>query len=573
MKKKSHLQILVFVAFSFATTSCIPSGKAYAQEALNQGASLLDNKNCEGALPYLIKAVAASPKSEKANLYLGNAYLCLGKLDSAQIYFAKTIGINDESAPAYYGLGQVFFQKSDFADALKNLQSALGYDPKDFDYVITLGRVYLAADSLDMAMQAFYKAKDMNDKDSRAYEGIGDVYRRQNIFDPAIENYKSAITLDSMNMPVRLKLANTYMQNNNGGDAFEEFAKISKLAPDNRDAQLQAGELLYINKHYKEAFPFLEKYHELVPGNDKELAHLCETAIKGGLYPEAIKYNLQYLAKYPNSVDSKKNLGAAYYFEKKYSDSFNAFKSLPIDSLAVNELVRYGMSANAVHDTDLAIDALTRAVKKDSTLSYLENILGGILFADKKYDDAIIHFRKHLSMDSTDAGAWLNMGLCYFIVKDYPNAIISMHAVMALKPNNAQGQLWLARSYLLADSLQETEEAYEDVIKIEKDDTSGDKPQVLNEAYRQKGYCNVINGARLQKDNPDEAKRYYVDALPSLLEALKYDSKDLKAHSLLAQDYALLSKMDDACRELKTVLRANPKDEQMLKLQKSLGCE
>jgi tetratricopeptide (TPR) repeat protein len=571
--KKLLLHVLSVLAICFATSIWIPPGKAFAQDALSQGAGLLNNKDCAGALPYLVKAVAASPKSEKANLYLGNAYLCLGKLDSAQIYLAKTVEINSESAPAYYGLGQVFFQKEEYADALKSLQSALSYNSKDANYVITLGQVYLAADSLDMAMQAFYKAKDMNDKDPRAYEGIGDVYRRQNIFDPAIENYKSAIALDSMDISVRLKLANTYMQNNNGGEAFEEFSKISKVAPDNPDAQLQAGELLYINKHYKEAFPFLEKYHQLVTGNDKELAHLCECAIKGGLYPEAIKYNQEYLAKYPNSVDSKKNLGAAYYFEKKYSDSYNAFKSLPVDSLAVNDLVRYGMSANAVHDTNAAIDALTRAVKKDTTLSYLENILAGILFADKKYDDAIIHFRKHLSMDSTDAGAWLNMGLCYFIVKDYPNAIASLHAVMALKRDNTQGQLWLARSYLLADSLQETEDAYDAVIKIVKDDTSGDKPQVLNEAYRQKGYCNVIKGARLQKDNPDGAKRYYADALPSLLEALKYDPKDIKTHSLLAQDYALLSKMDDACREVKNVLKSNPKDEQMLKLQKSLGCE
>lgn len=564
--KKLNLFVLAILLTCFG-------GRAFAQDQLNQGINLLNNKDCAGALPYLLKAVAADPKSEKANLYLGDAYLCLGKLDSAQMFYAKAVERDDESAPAYYGLGRVYEQENKYIDALKNLQSAINYNPKNIDYVLSLGQVYLDADSMDLAMQAFYKAKDMNDKDPRSFEGIGDVYRKQKIYDPAIEDYKSAIALDSMNIPVHLKLANTYMQNNNGVEAFEEFSSISKLAPDNADAQFQAGELLYINKRYKDAFQFLEKYHQLVPNNDKVLAQLGESAFKGQFYPEAIKYSQEYLAKYPNSVDAKKNLGAAYYFEKKYSDSYNTFKSMPIDSLTVNDLVRFGMSANAVHDTDVAINALTSAVGKDSTLSSLENMLAGILFADKKYDDAITHFRKHLSTEPNDAGAELNMGLCYFIIKDYSNAIAALRAMTVLKPDNIQGRLWLARTYLLADSLDEAEDAYDSVIQIAKGDTSADNLQTLTESYRQKGYCGVINGAKLQKDKPDQAKRYYNDALPSLLEALKYDSKDLKTHSLLAQCYALLGMWDDACRESKTVLKSNPKDEQMLKLQKSFTCE
>jgi tetratricopeptide (TPR) repeat protein len=564
--KKTHLLVLIIIISNFAAA-------AFAQDPLSQGKSLLDKKDCAGALPYLVKAVSANPKSEKANLYLGDAYLCLGQLDSAQIFLTKAVDLDDESAPAYYGMGRVFLQKKNYAGAVKNLESAINYDSKNADYVVALGKTYLECDSLDLAMQAFYKAKDLNDKDPRAYEGIADAYRAQNIFDPAIENYKAAIALDSMSIPVRLKLANTYMQNNNGGQAFEEFAKISSLAPNNPDAQFQAGQLLYINKHYKEAFQFLEKYHQLEPNNDKVLAQLGESAFKAQLYPEAIKYSQEYISKYPNSLEAKKNLGAAYYFEKKYSDSYNTFKSLPVDSLTVTDLVRFGMSASAVHDTSGAIDALTRAVTKDTTLSAIENLLAGTLFAAKRYDDAIIHFRKHLSMDSTDAGAWLNMGLCYFIVKDYPNAIASLRTMTTLKPDNIQGQLWLARTYLLSDSLQQAEDGYETVLKIAKDDTSADSVPTLTEAYRQVGYCELFKGAKLQKDKPEEAKKYYSVSLSSLLEALKHDPKDIKTHSLLAQVYALLSKMDDACREIKYVLRASPRDEQMLKLQKSLGCE
>lgn len=566
--KKLKFLVFVILVISFA-------GRALAQDELSQGMSLLNKNDCAGALPHLLKAVSSDPKSQKANLYLGNAYLCLGKLDSAELFFSQAIKIDDESAPAFYGLGQVYLQEKKYADAIDNLKSATNYDSKNGTYVIALGRAYLSADSLDSAMKAFYKARDMNDKDPRALEGTGDVYEKQNIFDPAIENYKEALALDSLNIRIRLKLANAYMKNNDGGGAYEQFVEASEIEPNNADAQGQAGELLYINKRYREAFPFLEKYHQLVPNDDKALIHLAESALNGDSYEEAVKYYQEYLKKYPNSLVAKRALAAAYFFGKKPLDSYNAFKTIPIDSLNVKELVRYGLAADAVHDTAATIDAWSRAVKLDTTtLSPIEYRLAGSLFGAKRYDEAIAHFQRHLSLNPDDVTAELNMGLCYIVLKDFANAIVAFKRVTQLKPDYYLGYRWLALAYVYADSADQATDAYQTMIKLALADTSSDHSQELNEAYRSIAAYQLADGGRLQKaEKIDEAKKYYNGALSNLQTALKYDSKNARTHALLADAYALLGKTEEACKEIKATLKLDPKNAEMLKLQKDLSCE
>ncbi len=553
------------------------TGVTYSQDLTQQGLALLQKKDYEGAAAVLRRAVETSPRSEKANAYFGEALLYLGKLDSAEIFLKKAVDLNNEYAEAYALLGDLYVQKKDIPSAIENYKLASKYDNKNIGYVLKLGDAELQADSLDAAMASFVKATTIQEKNPRAIEGIGDVYLKQNIYSAAIDKYNEALTYDSLNVPLRLKLANTYMKNGDGANAYEQFVKASNLDPNNADAQLQAGELLYINRHYSEAIPFLQKYHELKPGDQKELLHLGIALFRSGRFHDAIETFKNYLKVEPNSIDVKKALAAAYHFEKNYEDSYKVYSSIPFDSLDAKDLVRFGLDANSIpqRDTSTVIKAWSRAVQLDTTsqLSEIEYLLGTVLFGAKDYTAAIAHFQRRLTFEPNDVAALLNMGLCYFIIQDYSHAISALRKVTELKPQNLQGQLWLARAYIYADSLEQAKDVYQNVIRVAINDTTGDHSQDLNEAYRQTALYQIITGSKLQKDRPEEAKRFYSDALPNLMTALRYDPKEPKTHALLAQDYALLGKIDDACKEIKIVLRVDPRNEQMLKLQKSLGCE
>ncbi len=570
MKKLLTLSLILILS-SFAMS-------AYAQDPLKEGMALFEKNDYNGALPLLQQAVKKDRNSKRANLYLGEVYLKLMKSDSAEVYLKKAISLDDQMAPAYYALGQIYSERKQYGDAIKNFNSAIEYDQNKEDYVITLGNTYLAMDSLDRAMQAFYKARDMDSKDPRALAGIADSYRKQNIFDTAIQYYKQALQMDSTDVKVRLDLANTYMKNNDGADAYEQFKKLTEIAPNNPQAQYQAGDLLYVNKRYKDAVPFLKRYHELKPNDNKGLYELADCAFNANMFSDAVKYFQEYLTKVPNSLDAKKSLASAYYFERQPTQSYNLYKSIPIDSMGVRDLVRYGLAARDLKDTSATIDAWTRAIKMDSTLAPIENQLAGVLFSAREYDRAIEYFRKYLALDPHDIGAKLNLGLCYIAAQHFSLAIDTLRSVAVEKPDNYLANRWLALAYSASDSMKQAVEVYDRLIKLALADTSGtNHSSDLNEAYRYKAVYNIITAAKIQKNSPDASKRLYEEAFNELQSALKYSPNDTKTHALLAQDYAYMGKIDEACKEIKRVLgsvsRGDPIHEQMIKLQKSIGCQ
>lgn len=553
--------------------------KAYAQDPLKEGMALFEKNDYTGALPLLQQAISRDRNSKRGNLYLGEVFLKLDSLDSAEVYLKKAVHLDNEMAQAYYGLGQVYAMQKKYPEAIKNYNSAINYNQNDEDYVISLGEAYVAADSMDQAMQAFYKANDMNSNDPRALAGIAQAYEAQNIHGTAISFYLKALKLDSTNIPIRLSLANVYMKNGDGADAYKQFAKVSEMAPNNPQGQYQAGDLLYVNKRYKDAFPFLKKYHELKPNDNKALYELADCAFNANLFSDAVKYYQEYLTKVPNALKAKMALASAYWFQKEPDQSYNMYKSIPVDSMGVRDLVRYGLAANAIHDTATTISAWTKAISIDSTtLAPIENQLAGVLFTAKRYDEAIEYFEKYLKLEPNDIGAKLNLGLCYIAAQRMPAAIDTLKRVTEEKPNNYFANRWLALAYSASDSMEQAVSTYDQLIKLALADTSGtDHSSDLNEAYRYKAVYQIIAAAKIQKKKPDDAKRLYEEAFQSIQLALKYKPKDTRTLALLAQDYAYLGKIDESCREIKKVLNAVPKGdpihEQMIKLQKSIGCQ
>ncbi len=552
--------------------------KAYAQDPLKEGIALFEKNDYQGALPLLQQAFKEDRNSKRGNLYLGQVFLKLDSLDSAEFYFNRGIKLDDNMAGAYYGLGQINAIQKKYSQAIQYYNTAIEKDSKDENFVISLGDAYLAADSVNQAMQAYYKAHDMNDKDPRALAGIADTYKAQSIYDTAIQFYQEALKLDSMNIPVRLRLANAYLKNADGADAYKQFLKVSELAPNNPQGQYQAGEILYVNKRYKDAYPFLKRYHELKPKDNKALFELADCAFNANLFSDAVKYFQEYLTKVPNSLEAKKSLASAYYFEKDASQSYNLYKSIPIDSMSVRDLVRYGLAAKAVNDTAAVVSSWEKAISLDSTLAPIENQLAGVLFTMRRYDEAISYFRKYLQLEPNDIGAKLNLGLCYIASQHMSAAIDTLKMVTVEKPDNYFANKWLALAYSASDSMEQAVAVYNHLIKLALADTSGaDHSSDLNDAYRYIAVYQIIQAAKIQKDRPDEAKKLYQDAFTSLQSALKYAPKDTKTLALLAQDYAYMGKIDQACAEIKKVLNAVSKDdpvhEQMIKLQKSIGCQ
>jgi tetratricopeptide (TPR) repeat protein len=78
-----------------------------AQPFLNLGTLLADDNKAEEAVPYLMRAVALSPKNPSVHEELGKAYLAMNRLSDAQAELEQAVTLAPDASALHYKLGQI----------------------------------------------------------------------------------------------------------------------------------------------------------------------------------------------------------------------------------------------------------------------------------------------------------------------------------------------------------------------------------------------------------------------------------------------------------------------------------
>lgn len=121
--------------------------------------------------------------------------------------------------------------------------------------------------------------------------------------------------------------------------------------------------------------------------------------------------------------------------QKRYLDSIDyynvAMKKQP-SALLWNKI---GMAYLLMQRPDQAAKAFDRAIKTDKQDPAAYNNRGYVEQMKKKYDKAIVYYKKAIVLRSDDAVFYYNMGSCYFGKHDFPDAAKQYHEAFSLDPN------------------------------------------------------------------------------------------------------------------------------------------
>ena len=104
-----------------------------------------------------------------------------------------------------------------------------------------------------------------------------------------------------------------------GGSVPEVQAAIdaAKQNPTDFDAQIKAAQLYYQIQRFEGAIEFLKKANELQPDNYEVMVHVGDANFDANHYEEAEKWYTDALAKKPEDVDVRTDLGLTYIFREK----------------------------------------------------------------------------------------------------------------------------------------------------------------------------------------------------------------------------------------------------------------
>ncbi len=146
----------------------------------------------------------------------------------------------------------------------------------------------------------------------------------------------------------------------------------------------------------------------------------------------------------------------------------------------INQVQNQSESSSGVNLNNMnAINALEEKVKQNPEdyqsllqLAHLKNDSG-------LYSAAIINYKTYLEKFPNDADARVDMGVCYFNLKDYPTAIKEMETALKYSPNHQIAFLNLGIVNLAAGNLEKSKEWLQKAYDVNPKNEIGQRAEQL----------------------------------------------------------------------------------------------
>ena len=434
-----------------------------ANDFYTEGMQALERKDYSGAIEYLKKALKAEPNSttilnnlavtytsKGTNLYNQNKDLEIAANDYRNAIFylefynksANTPTMNQNIPIAHQNLMRILeIQKfkTDSANRLKKAKELRGkgefeasiveysYAAKDKKYsyesyvaigdvMKNLGNDYNAAIYYDKAL-----AQDSSDayihlKLAKALYNLGNIDTAVRELDIALasQNTKSEalMLLETIwknradkkpNDPVaQMNLGVVYQNKGEYTLAMEQYKKAQAIDPKNQMIKLNIATLLQQQGNYKEALDSYNEILKLRPNDALILGYKANTLYKLGNKEAALILYQTLLTNNPNNSDIKHDI-------------------LDI----INE-----------SPENVALSALSDLSQKfPNDIDFLYNYAYALHKA-KKYDDALLYYKKVIAIDNKNVDAYLNLASIYKQKNDTANALNTLNTAKLYISNN-----------------------------------------------------------------------------------------------------------------------------------------
>lgn len=192
------------------------------------------------------------------------------------------------------------------------------------------------------------------------------------------------------------------------------------------------------------------------------------------------------------------------------------------------------------------------------------------LYNKRKYDEAIVAFKKALDTDQKHYDAHFNLGAAYCAKNMADESISEMKKAIEVNPDEPKAHYNIAFAYIIKEKVDDAIAAYKKAIALyaaKKDKKEAEGYLYLAVAYslieRHEESFNTCKKAL--EINPELAdghyflgvcyykKNLYDDAIAELKKAAELNPKEVKPHSILLAIYEKLGKTDEVIEERKII--------------------
>jgi eukaryotic-like serine/threonine-protein kinase len=259
-----------------------------------------------------------------------------------------------------------------------------------------------------------------------------ETYRKQPNdagLDAAIEEYKQAVELDSRYAIAHARLAQAYghlsvMRRDPGAlDLAQGNCQVAlTLNPKLVDAHLAQALIFQYSGNEQGALDAIARALALDPSNMRTLVWQAQIYTRLNRWPDAEKAFHRVLKEHPNYWLAYNELGYGLEEQGRYQEAFRAFRAAslaaPRNSMALSNLAAEYIQIGEFGE---AIETLKSSLALDPASDTAAMYTALALRYQGKYDQALSFARKAVELNPAVDVNWLELGDCYFSLRNHPN--------------------------------------------------------------------------------------------------------------------------------------------------------
>jgi tetratricopeptide (TPR) repeat protein len=557
------------------------------------------------AIAALESASEYQSDSSSLLLNLAIAYFEAEKYDKALGVARRVLVSDPQNSGAHQMLGKSYFMLGDVAKAVYELQEASKSNPNDLDVVYTLGIAYLRNRQNTEAKRLFESMIKQFGDQAQLHIVIGRAYRQSGLLTEAGEEFKKAISLDARAPRAHYYLGMTYLLDagqSKIADALAEFKLEVVQNPDEFLANYYLGVVYIFQREWEPAIKVLEKAATIEPNNPDPYFQLGQAYQELNQHERAIEVLRKAIAYNPDLGHNKGQVTSAHHrlaqslLKLGQTDAGKKELQLAADlkaqSFKLEQQNMVGVAGttpnvslgDAPGDVALRKPITSEPAQRDpvkaeelkNASAYYQKVVAtahnnvGLLRAERQdFRIAASHFAKAINWYPQQEGLAFNLGLAYYKLQLYEQAIPPLEQELKTHPENRAAQILLGMSSFFAEGYPRTSELLGAVNETNSGDL--DLQYKLATALIRQGKIDVaqplIERIKANASAAPQVHLLLADTLISRgetnkalteLSAVKSDSK--LVHYYAGMIYLRLNQIDAARREFERELSLNAGD-------------
>lgn len=308
--------------------------------------------------------------------------------------FEKAVAAEPDEFTSYFHLGLAYSFLNRDAEAESAYRKVLQLKPGLFEAQLNLGQILLRHSKTGEAMALLTSAVEQKPDHAHGSYLLGEALLASGEALGAERRFRHALENDAKEVNAYAGLARSLLQQNKLKESEEAWNKGAE-----QDGNLKAG-LLEVAYRYERAKQFSDavRIYDQFPEDAAARERAGELRLQLGQNKEALESLRGAVEKSPTAAN-RYALAIAYLREK---------------------------------DSARAMEQLTEAAKLEPGNRELRLTLGRLLRDDKKFDEAVLEFRRALQLNPQDGGTWSEIAGIEVLQGRYAEALGALDKVAAL---------------------------------------------------------------------------------------------------------------------------------------------